>query len=243
MILQDSFLISVSKVFDDLETNGMIGRNTAWYIEQERDRYARKIRVGKVVSVPSGYSGTNYQPIDPGLPNHRIYVGHDQIQQMANIGRKDLPKYNPSAKEQIEFISLADIGALVDVRVGEMVHFHPNVTEPENLHQELETETIYKCYSDALICVGTRMQAGWVLIEPHVESMEQDGFVVAVEAGTKMLEGTVAYIRQREDLKPGDHVFFQENANWEYEVGGKVYFAMREENVWMKLIPQISPSQ
>lgn len=236
MTLTDYFLISIPKVFDDLQTDtGLIGRNNVWYIDKERDRYSRKIRNGKVVALPMGYSDGNYSPIDPGVPNHRIYLGHDAIQASVNMGRN--PKaYYPGSKEQIDFKSLADIGALVDVQIGEMVYFHPNVTEPDNVHQELEGETIYRCLPDVLICVGTRMQAGWVLVEPHAAESVVDGFIVSVEPVSKMLEGTVAHIRDREHLKAGDHVYFQLDSNWEYEVDGNVYFAMRDENVWMKRV-------
>lgn len=236
MILYDHYLISVSKVFDDLKEGSLIGRNTAWYVEQERDRYMRKVRKGLVMAKPMGYTETNYQPIDPGVPNHRIYVGHDTLQEMAAAGRKSATiKYYPSTKEQIDFISLADIGALVDVEVGEVVYFHPNVTEPENLHQELETETIYRALPDALICVGTRMQAGWVLVEPIEDEVVTDtGLVTSIEPVKKLLQGIVRHIRLREDLKPGDHVYFQEDSNWEYEVEGVTYYAMKEENIWMK---------
>jgi len=231
MILYDHYLIQVPKVYDDLQQEGLIGRNTAWYIDNERDRYERKIRKGLVIAKPMGFSEGLYQPIDPGVPNHRIYVGHDQIQENFNAGRKKLPTYYPGSKEQISFVSLADIAQLVDVEVGEEVYFHPNVTEEENLH----ADGVYKALPDALICVGTRMQAGWVLVEPIAEENVVDGFIVSIDKSTKMLEGIVRHIRNRPDLKPGDHVFFQEDSNWEYEVDGKKYFAMKEENIWMKV--------
>jgi len=232
MILHDHYLISVPKVFDDLETEtGLIGRNTHWYIDQERDRYARKVRKGIVIAKPEIFSEGNYLPIDPGTPPPRIYRGHDQIQQDFNGGVKNLPSYYPGTRETFDFISLADIARLVDVQVGEEVYFHPNVTEPENMH----TEGVYKALPDQLICVGTRMQGGWVLVDPIEESNVTDGFITAIDAGTKLLEGIMRHIRNRPDLKPGDHVFFQEDSNWEYEVEGTVYFAMKEENIWMKL--------
>jgi len=231
MILHDYYLISVPKVFDELETEtGLIGRNTAWYIDEERDRYERKVRKGIVIAKPEVFSEGLYQPIDPGVPNGTVYIGHDQIQEARNAGRKNLPKYNPSTKENIDYISLSDIARLVDAQVGEEVYFHPNVTEPENLH----TEGVYKALPDQLICVGTRMQAGWVLVAPIAEEVTLDGFITSIDAGTKLLEGIIRNIRNRPDLKPGDHVFFQEDSNWGYEVDGKVYFAMKEENIWMK---------
>lgn len=234
MTLYDHYLIQIPKVFDELETNGIIGRNTAWYIEQERDRYARKVRKGLVIAKPHAFTEDSYQPIDPGVPNPRVYLGHDQIQEMRNAGRKSLPEYYPSARERIDWLSLADIGRLVDVEVGEEVWFHPNVSEPENLHQELEIGNVYKAFPDVLICANGRMQAGWVFVEPIQENNEVDGFVLSVEPEHKMLEGIVRNIRNRPDLRIGDHVYFQENSNWEYEVDGKLYFAMKEENIWMK---------
>jgi co-chaperonin GroES (HSP10) len=59
--------------------------------------------------------------------------------------------------------------------------------------------------------------------------------IKSIDAESKLLEGIVRHIRLRPDLSPGDHVCFQHDSNWEYEVDGKVYFAMKEENVWMKL--------
>jgi len=238
-MIYDHYLIRVDNVFDDLKEGNLIGRNNAWYIDQERDRYMRKVRKGLVIAKPTAYTDTNYQPIDPGVPNHRIYVGHDTLQTMALMGRKSATiQYYPSTKEQIDFISLADIGALVDAEVGETVYFHPNVTEPENLHEEHESYSVFKALPDALICVGTRMQAGWVLIEPHEDVTIDSGFILSVEPIHKMLEGTVRHIRNRPDLKPGDHVFFQEDSNWEYEVEGVKYYAMKEDNIWMKAIEE-----
>lgn len=234
-MLYDHYLIRVDNVFDDLKQGNLIGRNNAWYIEQERDRYERKVRKGLIVAKPTAYTNTNYQPIDPGVPNHRIYVGHDMLQHMALQGRKsESIKYYPSTKEQIDFISLADIGELVDAEVGEIVYFHPNVTEPENLHEEHERYSIYKALPDALICVGTRMQGGWVLVEPHEDVTVKDGLILSAEPMHKMLEGTVRHIRMRPDLQAGDHIYFQENSDWEYEVNGMRYYAMKEENIWMK---------
>jgi len=235
MILHDHYLISVPKVFDDLESEtGIIGRNIHWYIDEERDRYSRKVRKGVVIAKPTSFSEGLYQPIDPGVPNGTVYIGHDQIQEARNMGRGNLPKYNPSTKETIDYISLADIARLVDVEVGEEVYFHPNVTEPDNLH----AEGVYKALPDQLICVGHRMQAGWVLVEPVAEDVTSDGFITSVDAGTKLLQGIVRHIRNKPDLKPGDHVFFQEDSNWEYEVEGVTYFAMKEENIWLKVLPQ-----
>lgn len=234
----DYYLIKVDQVYDDLKQGNLIGRNNAWYIENERDRYARKIRKGLVIAKPMEFTQANYQPIDPGVPNHRVYVGHDMLQNFHNIGRKSgTIQYYPSTKEQIDFISLADIAELVDVEVGEEVYFHPNVTEPENLHEE----GIYKALPDALICVGTRMQAGWVLVEPHADKVITDsGLILTAEPTSKLLEGTVRHIRNRPDLKPGDHVFFQDNSEWEYEVEGVTYYAMREENIWMKMVKSVN---
>ncbi len=231
-MIHDHYLISVPEVFDDLRTEtGLIGRNVHWYIDAERDRYARKIRKGIVIAKPTSFSEGLYQPIDPGVPNHRMYMSHDAIQEMANAGRKQLPAYYPTCRERIDFISLADIARLVDVEVGEEVYFHPNVTEPENLH----SEGIYKALPDALISVGTRMQAGWVYVEPIMEETVADGLIKSIDAESKLLEGIVRHIRLRPDLRAGDHVCFQHDSNWEYEVNRVTYFAMREENIWMKV--------
>lgn len=236
-MIHDHYLISVPEVFDDLRTEtGLIGRNVHWYIDAERDRYARKIRKGIVIAKPTSFSEELYQPIDPGVPNHRMYMSHDAIQEMANAGRKQLPAYYPTCRERIDFISLADIARLVDVEVGEEVYFHPNVTETENLH----SEGIYKALPDALISVGTRMQAGWVYVEPIMEETVADGLIKSIDAESKLLEGIVRHIRLRPDLHTGDHVCFQHDSNWEYEVGGVTYFAMREENIWMKVNDEIT---
>ena len=241
----DYHIIEVDKLYDDRPTEtGLIRLNTAWYrVEQELDRYERKLLSGIVHAVPIGYSEKNFMPIDPGYPNPRIFVGHDAIQQQRNLGYDwGNEKYNAGLKDKIEFMSVADYGRLIDAKVGEKVYFHPSVTEPENFIEEKDGKMYYYAPVDQIICTvtekGIRMQGGYVLVEPHMEEemalISETGLIVKTEVEAKMLEGTIRHVRDGIDLKAGDEILFQESSDWVFNVEGTDYYALREDEIWLR---------
>ena len=238
----DYHIICIDRVYDDRETaTGLIRLNAGWYrTEKEMDRYERKLLSGTIAEVPIGYSEKEYMPLDPGVPNPMLFIGHDAIQKQINIGNPwGNEKYHPGLKEKLEFMTIAEYGALIDAQVGEKVYFHPSVTESENLIKEEDGKTYYLAAVDQIICVvtdaGIRPQGGFVLIEPHYEEeMERSGLIVELESVPKAQEGTVRYARADAEMKPDDHVLYLTDADWSIEIEGKTYYAMREEEITMK---------
>lgn len=236
--LTDQFLIAVSGVFDERQDqSGFKMMVSAHYIDQERDRYERKIRSGLVYSAPTIFSERNHMPIDPGIPNARLYVGHDAIQQKINEGYKwGNHNYHPGATEHFKYLTVADYARMITAKAGDQVYFHPSVTEPDNYFGQWQGMELYRAQVHEIIAVGTIPQAGWILVEPHLEQKDGDGIVVTTEDVDKMLEGTIKYCRPGGPFNSGDHVFFQEGSDWSFEINGERLFAMLEENIVLQKI-------
>lgn len=231
MKLVDHYIITVDNVWDERVDGGIITMNAVRYIDQDRDRFERKRLVGTIVAMPLGFSGKPHQYLDPGFPNHRLNVGHDDIQQAISEGNTNYLDwelyYNVAGKDSLDFLTLADYPC--DAQVGETVIFHPGVTEPDNL---LEPNT-YKCRPDQLICVSREtlvMQGGYVLVEPIAVVNEEAGFILSIEAENELLRGIV---RHSVDLAPGTEIGFVENADWTIEIDGVKYFAMRNDEIML----------
>lgn len=241
----DLHIIRIDSVWDDRPVEGIVPMNAAyWTVDKEMDRYERKLLQGTVEAIPMGYSETQYNPLDSGLPPARLFVGHDAIQLQRNYGRKDWgrEKYHPGLKERYEYMTVSEYGAMIDLRVGEKVYFHPSVTEPEN---RLE-DKLYLATVDQLICGvyygyevtgGTtktyiRPQGGFVLIEPVMDTqLESSGIIIKQEAEAVLLEGIVRHTRPGSGLEEGERIYYQEYSDWALKIEGTVYYAMLEENV------------
>lgn len=240
----DLHIIRIDSIWDDRPVEGIVPMNAAyWTVDKEMDRYERKLLQGTVESIPMGYSETQYNPLDAGLPNPRLFVGHDAIQLQRNYGRKDWgrEKYHPGLKERYEYMTVSEYGAMIDLKVGEKVYFHPSVTEPEN---RLE-DRLYLATVDQLICgVGQveiprigwfpqiRPQGGFVLVEPVMDTqLESSGIIIKQEAEAVLLEGIVRHARRGSGLEDGERIYYLENADWALKIEGVIYYAMREEEI------------
>lgn len=236
----DKHIIKVESVYDGRPTDtGILRLNTAWYrTEKELDRYERKLLQGTIVGVPLGYSEKGYMPIDPGIPNPKIFIGHDAIQKIINSGDTTWSnaKYHPGLTEKIDFETIADYGFKIDAKIGEKVYFHPSVTESENVYGENE----YLASVDQIICVireGTIVpQGGFVLVEPVIdETLESStGLITGLESEPVPLEGIVRHVRDGIDIQKGDRILYQDAADWEVTIEGIKYYAMKEDEIWIK---------
>lgn len=240
--LLDHFIIQVPSVYDERPGEfGLIKINHAFYIDKERDRFERKLLFGTIIAAPMGYSDSDYMPVDSGIPNYKLFIGHEAIQRQVNIGHKEWGEkyehyYHPGRKECFDFLTMQHYGDMIDAKVGDTVYFHPSVTEEENYI----SDRIYRANGDKLICVvgeQIRMQAGYMLVDPHFdEQLEESGFIIKSAGEAKMLEGTIRHIRTGAELKEGDSIIFQDDANWDLEVEGKKYYAMKEEDALMRVL-------
>lgn len=221
MKLYDHYIIHVDNIWEETVVHGLQVMNGLRWIDQERDRYTRKRRWGIVVSEPAGLTGSNHTFIDPGWPNPRIHVGHDLIQEKINMGFPEYHDwerfYNLATHEEIMYDTLADYPT--DARVGEKVYFHPSVTEPENKIGP----NLYKCRADLLVCVmpDFRMQGGYILVKPIERSNEDHGLILSTSSERELLRG----------ILDGQEVLFQDYADWEYEIEGEKYYAMRRNEI------------
>lgn len=236
--LFDYHIIKIDSVYDQRPTeSGLIRLNAAWYREEkELDRYERKLLTGTIAQVPIGYTENNFMPIDPGIPNHKIYVGHDIIQNQRNLGYDwSNAQYHPGMKENIDFETIADWGARIDARQDEKCYFHPSVTEAENIVEE----GLYRCAVHELICVirdGKPVpQGGYILIRPILnnELESESGLVTKLEGEADLVRGTVAYSAC--ELKSGQEILFLEYSDWKVVIEGEELYAMREEEVMLLL--------
>jgi hypothetical protein len=234
-IIYDQILIRVDNVYDVETESGMALINEAYFIDKERDRYERKIRYGIIESVPLEYSEKKHMPIDPGYPNPRLYTSHDDIQEKVNVGYEwGNAQYSPAAKEGLDYKTIRDYGLLMDLRVGDKVYFHPSVTEADNSQEEgiyrAQVHEIVSTVRDGVVIA----QGEHLLVQPHTdEELVVVDMVLTMESQDKLLEGTVVYGGQA--VGPGDVICFEEDSNWEFVIEGIRYFAMIEENVFLKL--------
>ncbi len=237
--LFDYHIIKIDSVYDQRPTeSGLIRLNAAWYREEkEMDRYERKLLSGTIAQVPIGYTEAPFMPIDPGIPNHKIYVGHDIIMNQRNIGYEwSNAQYHPGMKESIDFETIAEWGAKIDARQGEKCYFHPSVTEKENLVEE----GLYRCAVHEIICVvrdGRPVpQGGYILIKPNIEEEleSESGLITKLEGEADLVYGTVAY--SAGELKPGQDIVFLEYSDWKVNIEGEELFAMREEDILLKCL-------
>lgn len=232
--LFDYHIIKIDSVYDQRPTEtGLIRLNAAWYREEkELDRYERKLLTGTIAQVPIGYTENNFMPIDPGIPNHKIFVGHDIIQNQRNIGYDwTNEQYHPGAKESINFETIADWGAKIDARQGEKCYFHPSVTETENFVEDGH----YRCAVHELICVirdGRPVpQGGYILIKPIVEEQleSESGLITKLEGEADVLYGTVAY--SAGELQSGQKILFLEYSDWKVIIESEELYALREDEI------------
>ena len=229
--LIDAFLIAVPSVFDE-GTGPLKHTNTAFFIDKERDRYERKITKGVIHRIPVGYSEERHMPIDEGIPNYKRYIGHDAIQQKANEGMGwGNEKYHPGAHEGWQYVSREDYGKVITAREGDVVFFHPAVTEPDNHILDIPGYSVFKAEVHEIIAVlrdGVIIPQGFhVLVKPHEENTDRSGLSIAIEAEDLPLEGTVVYGRSM----VGEVVYFQEGSDWSFDFIGTRLFAMLEENI------------
>jgi hypothetical protein len=243
-ILHDYFILELDRLFDVKEESGLISLNEAYASNEKRDANIYKRIYGKIVSVPRGYSGLKFDPVDPGYPNPKIYVGHDVISERAREGYPWTREthYYPGTVESYEFITTEDIGKLVDAKIGDIAYVHPNSLEEENALWKKDNKYYFRIRVDELLCVvrdGQLVaQGGYVLLKPHMEK-ESELFrgLLQVKSSieAKPLQGFV-YCARPEFCPKGILVFFISDSEWMITIEGQEVYCMKEEQVmcWLE---------
>jgi len=130
--------------------------------------------------------------------------------------------------ERYNYLTYADYGKRITAKDGDQIYFHPSVTEPENLLGTHGDKELYLASPHDMIAVGIVPQGFYILIEPHLEERERDGFLLDVDVKDRLLEGIVKY---SSSIPTGTRVNFQQDSNWEFIIEGQRLYAMLEENI------------
>lgn len=237
--LLDHFVIGVKAVWDT-GTSGIKKMNPAFFVDKERDRYERKLTSGVILATPLVYREIPHMPIDPGIPTPRRYVSHDDIQAMVMQGYPwGQDQYNPSTNENVfSYVTVADYGRMIDVKVGNQVYFHPSVTEEDNYLGEHGDVALFKAAVTEIVFSEGIPQGGYVILKPVPVS--QASLITSLDPEDAEKLGTVAYARSGSEFTLGMFVMFVDNANWEFWIGDERYYAMREDEII--LIGQSEPA-
>jgi hypothetical protein len=238
--IQDYFVIKLDKIFDVREQGGLITLNDAYIREGERDRNIYKRIWGQVVAIPRGYSGLNIDPQDEGVPNARIYVSHDIIQERVNEGYPWTREthYHPGVKESFEFKTVDDVAQFIDVKIGDKIYAHPNSLESENALYKLDTEYYFRIRVDEILCAvrdGKLIAQGQhVLLKRNMEKQEdifRGGLQIKPDVEAKPLQGFCVCARP-EFCPTGILVFFIPDADWLITIEGMPVYCLREEDIY-----------
>jgi co-chaperonin GroES (HSP10) len=229
--------------------SGLQTLNAAYFEEEQESKYRFKRQWGTVVNVPALFTDKVFDVVDTGMPQQRKFIPSELIQAMANQGYTKLPTYWPSTFDEFEEIRLSDIGAKMDIEVGDKVYFDYQVTDKENHLGKHNGGDMYQVNVDQIYCAVRRvrskvdyryrnvlvMQGGWVLVKPDVETWEEiktkSGLLKKPKPEAKSLLGFVKHVRAGIDLKAGDHVVFEKNADYVVQIEGTMYYVMRERDI------------
>lgn len=240
-IIHDYVILELDRIYDVREVSGIITLNDAYIQEGERDRNIYKRIHGTVTAIPRGYTDLKIDPQDPGMPNPRIFVGHDIIAERVSEGypwtREE--HYHPGTTESYEFKTVADFAQHVDVRVGDTVYVHPNQLEEDNFLWKKDGKYYFRVRVDQILCAvrdGELVPQGqYVILKPHMESESEimrSGIQVKMSVEAKPQQGFVLCARP-EFCPKGILVFFVYDADWLITVEGQTCYCVKEEEIMM----------
>jgi co-chaperonin GroES (HSP10) len=268
-IINDFFMISVDQKYESSKTkSGIITLNAAHQNNEEVERFEKKRIYGMVETCPINFSHQVVELVDPGVPAPRAYVGSDHIEAKAKAGHKmSREYYSCSTWDGYETITMADIAAKSDIRRGDKVYFGEWVTEPENELGKHGKRELYKVLPNEIICTVRDgeiiMQSDWCLVEPNMETWEENMIPTPVVVNGKPLtnpDGSIRYRPKEEwivtktqpehkpleafmrhftpfcELEEGDKIIYNQGANWPVIVEGKEYFAVQQGDVLCKVV-------
>lgn len=238
---QDYITFTIEKRYEDKTKSGLIIIDSNYIDPEESDRFNHKRLFGTVISVPSTFSKTKVRAIDPGLPTIKAFVGHDWIQDKVNRGYKNHSNkdYYPSTVDEFKFITLADIGKLCDIQVGDTVYFDEKVTEFENYLGELDGKEHFRARIDEVFCVirdgKILMQGGWVLVEPEMETWKdittKSGIIKKTKPEPKPLRAIIQHVRLHDFMKVGQNITYITDSDWTIKIEGKQYYVIQESDI------------
>jgi co-chaperonin GroES (HSP10) len=178
-------------------------------------------------------------------------MGHRQ-----GVRPYDEKVYYPSTFEAYDVVTCADIAKLVDAQAGERVYFSENATEEDRKMGPYQGGMMYAVRVDEIQAVVRKkavfegynalqkervvMQGGWVLVKLDMETWEEitipvpgheQGIIIKSAPEAKPLRGWVEEVNHRKDLKRGDHIIFERDADAPCTVEGHDYTIMKDEDI------------
>lgn len=243
-IIHDSFIVLVDKKYNTEETKSGIIPLAENYMEDWAEEHLKHRRLfGTVIVAPRGYSDTVVDVLIPGLPEPRLFVSGEYIEKLMQAGSKRIPEYNPSTFDKFPEVTMADIAAKVNVAVGQKIYFDYLATDPENFLGPYKGGELYKIdVSQIYFSVRdgkVEAQGGWAAVTPKMETWDDittpSGIIKKPSPEAIALEGIVKFISNRPDLKVGDHIIYQRNADYVMNLEGEDCYVMRESDILCKL--------
>jgi co-chaperonin GroES (HSP10) len=176
----------------------------------------------------------------------------------------DAKVYYPSTFEKYDVITCADLGKKMDVEVGDKIYFNESCTEDERFMGKYQGKLMYSIRVDEIQAIVRTspvfegyskfkrskviMQGGWVIVKIDMETWEEISVPIPGQAvplivksapEAKPLRGWIKEIDNRPDLKRGDHIIFERDADAPCMFEGEELVIMKDEDILAKIQPKI----
>jgi co-chaperonin GroES (HSP10) len=264
-IIQDYFMVLLDQKYNsDVTESGILTLNPAYMEEWAEAHLKHRRQFGKVISAPLQFTDTVVDVTLPGGPEPRLFVSSEHIGEMVNAGYTRIPQYYPSSYDEFPAITLLDIAQKTDIRPGDKVYFDYLATDEDRILGPHKDGILFMIRVDEIYCVvrdGKIIPQGeWCLVRPDMETWEDitspSGVIMKAAPGAKFeaqkdennefigykmviegkyLQGFIEHIRPRPDLKAGDKILYQRNADYTVIIEGEPLYVMKEEDVLIKI--------
>lgn len=255
-ILQDFYIVLIDKKYNsEVTKSGLITLNAAYMEEWAEEHLKHRRQFGTILRKPATFSDDMLDIVTPGLPEPRLFVSGEYRAYEAQRGRRTIAEYYPSSLDKFDVITIADYAKNVKVQPGDKVYFDYLATDQERfLGSYQDKGDMYMLRVDEIYCsvktsrianmageypITVTPQGGWCMLEPDMQTWEEittpSGIVKQPFPHAKYLLGYVRHISKRDDVKAGDHVIYQRNADYNLSIEGKDYLVMREDDILCKI--------
>lgn len=265
-ILHDFFIVLIDKKYNSDQTpTGILTLNEAYMEDKAEGHLKHRRQFGVVIGTPAIFTDTLVDVIVPGMPEPRIFVSADHMQEKANMGFSKLPQYYPSSYDEFPQVTLLDIAQKTDIRKGDKIYFDYMSTEDKRFLGPHRDGNLYQIRVDEVYC-SVRIvdgkpqiitQGEWCLVEPDFETWEDitspNGVITKAAPGAKFeptfddetgdqvdwkmviegkyLQGFVRHISNRKNVKAGDKIMYERNADYVVNIEGTAYYVMKESDL------------
>lgn len=190
---------------------------------------------GEVVAVPTKLSDRMLYMEDEGEPHHMRYVSHDVIK--SSFGHIKRSQYFPATFEATG-VSMKDLK--IEIKEGDKIYFHYLSTNSDAEIGRDEKGIVYAIPYE--LCFAKVINGEVIPINKYViceyefeDNVGRFGIILSADKKPKYLVAKVKYSGSGSELKPGDIVYYQPNADFQNLVEGKMALVMLERFVMAKI--------